>query len=157
MVTRSGDLDPSVVTYIMEKENLSPKEMETILNKKSGLSGASKLAPDFRYIESMSCENEDAALVVDMFARKVAEYILKYAGVMKGLDVIVFTGGIGENQISVRQKVCEYLEVLDVKIDDEANNVRGETAKISKYSKIEVYVIPTDEEMTIALDTVNLI
>ncbi len=157
MVTRAGDLDPSVVTYIMEKEGLSPKEMETVLNKKSGLSGVSKLAPDFRYIESVSCENEAAALVVDIFARKVAEYILRYAAVMKGLDVIVFTGGIGENQISVRRKVCEYLEVLGVKIDDEANNVKGKTAKISKDSKIEVYVIPTDEEMAIAVDTVNLI
>lgn len=157
MVTRAGDLDPSVVTYIMEKENLSPKEMEQLLNKKSGLSGISKLAPDFRYIESVSCENEDASLVIDIFARKVAEYILRYAAVMRGLDVIVFTGGIGENQINVRKKVCEYLEVLGVKIDDEANNVKGETARISKYSKIDVYVIPTDEEMAIAIDTVNLI
>ena len=157
MVTRAGDLDPSVVTYIMEKERLSPNEMEQLLNKKSGLSGISKLAPYFRYIESVSCENEDAALAVDMFARKVAEYILRYAAVMKGLDIIVFTGGIGENQIKVRKKVCEYLEVLGVKVDEEANNVKGETAKISKYSKIEVYVIPTDEEMAIAIDTVNLI
>ena len=157
MVTRAGDLDPSVVTYIMEKEGLSPNDMEQLLNKKSGLSGISKLAPDFRYIESVSCENEEAALVVEIFTRKVAEYILRYAAVMKGLDVIVFTGGIGENQTSVRQKVCKYLEVLGVKIDDEANNVKGEMAKISKYSKIEVYVIPTDEEMAIAIDTLNLI
>ena len=157
MVTRSGDLDPSVVTYIMEKEQLSPKEMEAILNKKSGLSAVSKQSPDFRHIESMSYENEDAKLAIDIFAQKIAEYIVRYASNMNGLDLIVFTGGIGENQSNVRKKVCEHLTFIGVNIDDDANLVKGEAIRISKYSKIEVYVIPTDEEMAIAMDTIELI
>ncbi|MBQ8043876.1 MAG: acetate kinase [Clostridia bacterium] len=157
MVTRSGDLDPSVVTYIMEKENISPKDMENILNKKSGLSGVSKMAPDFRHVENMSYENEDAKLVIDIFTEKVAEYILRYASKMRGIDAVVFTGGIGENQANVRRKICERLEFMGLNIDDEANAARGEAIKISKYSKVEAYVIPTDEEMVIAIDTMNLI
>ena len=158
MVTRSGDLDPSVVTYIMEKEGLSPKEMETILNKKSGLAAVSKLAPDFRHIEEMSHENADAKLAVDIFVAKIAEYILRYASRMYGVDAIVFTGGIGENQINVRKQVCEHLSFVGLEIEDNANNIKGEVAKISKdSSKIAAYVIPTDEEMMIAIDTINLI
>ena len=157
MVTRSGDLDPSVVTYIMEKENISPKDMENILNKKSGLSGVSKMAPDFRHVENMSYENEDAKLVIDIFTEKVAEYILRYASKMRGIDAVVFTGGIGENQANVRRKIWARLEFMGLNIDDEANAARGEAIKISKYSKVEAYVIPTDEEMVIAIDTMNLI
>ena len=158
MVTRSGDLDPSVVTYIMEKENISPKEMESILNKKSGLSGVSKMSPDFRYIENMSYENEDAKLVINIFAQKVAEYILRYASKMHGLDAVVFTGGIGENQINVRKKICEHLEFIGLELDEKANMVKSETREISTAtSKVAAYVIPTDEEMAIAIDTVNLI
>jgi len=157
MVTRSGDLDPSVVTYIMEKEGLSPKEMENILNKKSGLAGISSMAPDFRYMENLSSENQKAKLVIDIFSEKVAEYILRYASKMNGLDAIVFTGGIGENQVNVRKKICEHLTFVGAIIDDEANKIKGETVKISKCSNIQVYVIPTDEEMEIAIDTMNLI
>ena len=157
MVTRSGDLDPSVVTYMMEKEGLSPKEMENILNKKSGLSGICELAPDFRQIESLANSNEEARLVIDIFCQKVAEYILRYAAKMKGLDVIVFTGGIGENQTSVRKQICDYLQFIGVNIDDKANDVKGVVAKISSDSTIDVYVIPTDEEMVIATDTMKLI
>jgi len=157
MVTRSGDLDPSVVTYIMEKEGLSPKEMETILNKKSGLSGISKLAPDFRHIESMSFENEDAKLVIDIFTEKIAEYIVRYASKLNGIDAVIFTGGIGENQSNVRKKICEHLKFIGLNIDDEANATNGKMVKISQNSKIDAYVIPTDEEMAIAIDTMNLI
>ena len=158
MVTRSGDLDPSVVTYIMEKENMSPNEMENVLNKKSGLSAISKLAPDFRYIEEMSQANVDAELAVNIFAEKIAEYVSRYASKMYGVDVVVFTGGIGENQISVRRKVCEHLQFIGLEIDDVKNNIKGDTSKISKdTSKVSAYVIPTDEEMMIAIDTLNLI
>ena len=158
MVTRSGDLDPSVVTYIMEKEGISPKEMENILNKKSGLAAVSKLDPDFRYIEQRSYENDEAALAVDIFTSKIAEYILRYASKMRGVDAIVFTGGIGENQINVRKKICNNLAFVGVELDDEANNIKSEVARITKpYSKVEAYVIPTDEELMIAIDTLNLI
>ena len=158
MVTRSGDLDPSVVTYIMEKENISPKEMENVLNKKSGLSAISKLAPDFRHIEEMSTVKVDAELSVNIFVEKIAEYILRYASKMYGIDVVVFTGGIGENQTNVRRKVCEHLQFIGLEIDDTKNNIKGEVAKISKdASKVSAYVIPTDEEMMIAIDTLNLI
>ena len=158
MVTRSGDMDPSVVTYIMEKENISAKDMESMLNKKSGLSGVSKMSPDFRYIENMSYENEDAKLVINIFTEKVAEYILRYAAKMHGVDVVVFTGGIGENQINVRKMICEHLDFIGLKLDEQANVVKSEVRKISTdTSKIVAYVIPTDEEMAIAIDTVNLI
>ena len=157
MVTRSGDLDPSVVTYIMEKEDLSPSEMEKILNRKSGLSGMCNLSPDFRYIESMSQDNKDAKLVIDIFAEKVAEYISRYASKMCGIDAIVFTGGIGENQARVRLEICKHLEFIGVKIDEKLNNVTGEAVEISKYSKVKAFVIPTDEEMVIAIDTMNII
>ncbi len=158
MVTRAGDLDPSVVTYIMGKENLSPKEMETILNKKSGLAGISRLSPDFRQIESISANDENAKLVVDIFAKKVAEYILRYAASMKGLDAIVFTGGIGENQANVRLKICEYLEFVGLEIDKASNNIKGDEIVISTgSSRCKALVVPTDEEMVIATDTMNLI
>ncbi len=157
MVTRSGDLDPSVVTYLMEKEGLSPKETENILNKNSGLAGISSLAPDFRQIESLADTNDEARLAIDIFCQKVSEYILRYAAKMKGLDVIAFTGGIGENQVRVRKQICDYLQFVGVNIDDNANDVKGVVAKISSGSKVDVYVIPTDEEMVIATDTMNLI
>ena len=158
MVTRSGDLDPSVITYIMEKESLTPKEMENILNKKSGISAVCGMPPDFRQIESESLENERASLAIDMFSTKVAEYIARYASSMYGIDAIVITGGIGENQINVRRKIIKHLEFMGAKIDDEKNNIKSEEAKISSSeSKIIIYVIPTDEEMMIAEDTLRII
>ncbi len=158
MVTRSGDLDPSVVTYIMEKENISAKEMENILNKKSGLSGLSKHAPDFRYIEELSSSDSEANLVINMFCEKVAEYVARYAAKMSGVDGVVFTGGIGENQINVRNKICEHLKFMGLEIDENKNNIKSELVKITKdSSKVMAYVIPTDEEMMIAIDTLNLI
>lgn len=158
MVTRSGDLDPSVVTYIMEKENIAPVDMESILNKKSGISAVCKMAPDFRYIEEMSYESNDAALAVDIFCGKVAEFVARYASKMYGIDAIVFTGGIGENQINIRKKVCEHLKFMGLDFDEKANTKKGEQVEISlESSKIHAYVIPTDEEMMIAIDTINLI
>ena len=159
MVTRCGDLDPSVVTYLMKKENLTPSEMEDILNKKSGLTGISGLAPDFREIEDASnADNEKAKIAVDEFDYAIASYIAKYAVAMNGIDYIIFTGGVGENQINIRKGICEKLEFMGVKLDLDANNMRGEEKVISSQdSKIKVYVIPTNEELMIAKETERLI
>lgn len=159
MVTRSGDLDPSVVTYIMKKENLNPSQMEDILNKKSGLSGMSNLEPDFRVIENKSNDGEESAkMAVENFNYTIAGYVAKYAVAMNGIDYIVFTGGIGENQINIRRGICEKLAFMGVELDVDANNVRGEEVVISKPgSKIKVYVIPTNEELMIAKETLRLI
>ena len=159
MVTRSGDLDPSVVTFLMKKENLTPDQVESILNKKSGLQTISGMAPDFREIELASYgENENAAIAIEKFKYEIAGFIAKYAVAMNGIDYIVFTGGIGENQINIRKGICEKLEFMGVKIDVEANNMRGEEKEIStKDSKIKAYVVPTNEELMIARETARLI
>ena len=159
MVTRSGDLDPSVVTTIMEKENVSAKEANTILNKKSGLYGITGLNPDFREIENASNErNAKAEVAVNLFTKTIAQFVAKYAVSLKGLDVIVFTGGIGENQINVRKKVCENLAWMGVNLDLNKNEIRGEEIKLSTIdSNIDVYLVPTNEELAIAKDTIDLI
>ena len=160
MVTRSGDLDPSVVTDIMEKENLSPKEANTLLNKKSGLYGITGLDPDFRQIELASYEENKpkAHIAIELFTKSIAQFIAKYAVSMKGIDVVVFTGGIGENQINIRKKICKNLEFMGLIIDEDKNNVRVEEVLITKpESKIKAYIIPTNEELVIARDTKNLI
>lgn len=159
MVTRSGDLDPSVLTYLMKKENLSAQEMEDLLNKKSGLTGISGLAPDFRVIEEESNkDNELARIAIEEFNYSIASYITKYAMAMGGLDYIIFTGGIGENQINIRKGICEKLEFMGVKLDLDENNVRGEEKIIStKDSSAVIYLIPTNEELMIAKETEELI
>ena len=158
MVTRSGDLDPSVLTYLMKKEKLTAQEMEDILNKKSGVSGISGLAPDFRVIENASNEgNERAQIAISSFNYAIAGDVAKYAAEMDGLDYIVFTGGIGENQINIRKGICEKLKFMGVELDLEANNMRGEEKVISTpQSKIKIYVIPTNEELMIARETKRL-
>ena len=159
MVTRSGDVDPSIILYLMKKENLSPEKMENILNKDSGVAGISGLVPDFREIENASNEgNERAKIAVDNLKYQVAGYIAKYAAAMNGADYIIFTGGIGENQVNVRKGICEYLRFMGVEIDEEANKVKSEEKLISNSeSKIKVYVIPTNEELMIARETKRLI
>ena len=159
MVTRSGDLDPSVLLYIMKKEKLSSSEMEDILNKKSGVAGISGLAPDFRVIEEASNEgDEKAKIAMDSFKYAVASYIAKYAVAMNGVDYIIFTGGVGENQINIRKGICEQLTFMGVEMDSELNNMRGEEKLISKpESKVKVYVIPTNEELMIAKETMRLV
>ena len=158
MVTRSGDLDPSVLTYLIKKEKLTAQEMEDILNKKSGVSGISGLAPDFRVIENASNEgNERAQIAISSFNYAIAGDVAKYAAEMDGLDYIVFTGGIGENQINIRKGICEKLKFMGVELDLEANNMRGEEKVISTpQSKIKIYVIPTNEELMIARETKRL-
>ena len=159
MVTRSGDLDPSILLYLMKKEKLSPEQMENILNKESGVSGISGLAPDFRVIEQESYnDNETAKIAMESFKYAIASYIAKYAVAMNGVDYIVFTGGVGENQINIRKGICKQLEFMGVEIDVEANNMRGEEKVISKpSSKVKVYVIPTNEELMIAKETERLV
>ena len=159
MVTRSGDLDPSVVTAIMKKENLTADEVESILNKKSGLTAVSKLVPDFREIENASNEgNEDAIIAINKFVSIIAQYIARYAAVMEGIDAVVFTGGIGENQCRIRSKICKKLKFMGLDLDEEKNNEFRSEGKISKEdSKVEIWVVPTDEELMIAQDTLDLI
>ena len=159
MGTRSGDLDPSVVTYIMKKENMTASEVEDMLNKQSGVQGISGLAPDFRVIESESyTDNERAKIAMESFKYAVASYIAKYAVAMNGIDAIVFTGGVGENQINIRKGICKQLEFMGVIVDEEANNVRGEERLITKpESKIRAYIIPTNEELMIAKETEKLV
>ena len=159
MVTRSGDLDPSVVTAIMKKGNLTADEVESILNKKSGLTAVSKLVPDFREIENASNEgNEDAIIAINKFVSIIAQYIARYAAVMEGIDAVVFTGGIGENQFRIRSKICKKLKFMGLDLDEEKNNEFRSEGKISKEdSKVEIWVVPTDEELMIAQDTLDLI
>ncbi len=159
MITRSGDIDPSVLTYIMKKDNISAQQMEDILNKKSGLSGMSNLVPDFREIcKETKNGNEKAQLAFNNFVYSISGYIAKYMVALNGADYIVFTGGIGENQGEVREAVCESLSFAGVKIDDEKNTVKSEEQKISAIdSKVGVLVVPTNEELVIARETVNLI
>lgn len=159
MVTRSGDMDPSVITYIMKKENIDADKMEAILNKESGVSGISGLVPDFRVIEQAGNEgNERARIALESFKYSIASYIAKYAVAMKGIDYIVFTGGVGENQIHIREGICEQLTFMGVELDETLNNIRSEEKLISKpTSKVKIYVIPTNEELMIAKETKRLI
>ena len=159
MVTRSGDMDPSVVTFLMKKENLTVEQVENVLNKKSGVQGISGLAPDFREIEAASYgESERAGIAIEKFKYEIAAFIAKYAVAMNGIDYIVFTGGVGENQINIRKGICEKLEFMGVKIDADSNNMRGEEKEISKLdSKVKVYVVPTNEELMIARETKRLV
>lgn len=158
MVTRSGDLDPSVVTFLMKKENLTAEEVENLLNKESGVVGISGLAPDFRVIESESYgNNERASIAMENFKYAIASHIAKYAVAMGGIDYVIFTGGVGENQINIRKGVCEQLEWMGINIDEEANNMRGEEKEITKAdSKVKVFVVPTNEELMIAKETERL-
>lgn len=159
MVTRSGDIDPSVVTYIMKKENFTPTQMEDKLNKKSGLSAMSNMVPDFREIEKKANEGDESAkLAVENFTYNIASYVAKYAIAMNGFDYLVFTGGIGENQINIRRNICEKLAFMGVDVDIEKNNVRSEERIVSKdSSKVKIYVIPTNEELMIAKETLRLV
>ena len=159
MCARAGDLDPSIVTFLMKKEGLTADQVENILNKESGVLGISGVSPDFRDIEKEANEgNKRAELARKAYCYNVAQYVAKYGCAMDGIDTIVFTAGIGENQISIRKMICENLKWLGVKIDDEKNNSRGEEIKIStEDSKIQVWVVPTNEELVIARDILNLI
>lgn len=159
MGSRCGDMDATVVTYVMEKTGMSPKEMDTALNKQSGLLGISGISSDSRDIEEgIKSGNERCKLAQEMYVKRIVEYIAKYYVLLGGCDAIVFTAGVGENSITTRKQVIDKLAVLGIKIDEEANNVRGIEQKItSDDSKIPAYIIPTNEELMIAKDTYSLI
>ena len=153
MGTRSGDLDPSVVTYLMKKENLTPQEMEDILNKKSGVYGMSRgVSVDFRDIENEALAGgTHAQMALDIYHYLTASYVAKCAVAMGGIDVLTFTAGVGEKGPISRKAICDQLEFFGVKIDDEKNKIRGEEVEISaEDSKVKVYVVPTNEELMIA-------
>ena len=158
MGTRSGNLDPTVVSYICNKLNLNATEVVTMLNKKSGYLGVSGVSNDSRDLEAaMAAGNDRARLALDIQYKRIADYIGSYYVLLGGIDAIVFTAGIGENSPRCRQQVVKRLGVLGVEIDEEKNNVRGEEILIStSKSKIKVFIIPTDEELVIARDVMRL-
>ncbi|MEY8303229.1 acetate/propionate family kinase [Anaerosalibacter bizertensis] len=158
MGTRSGNIDPAIIPFLVEKENLSMEEVNNLLNKESGVLGISGVSSDFRDIEQAAEKgNERAELALDVFVNKVKKYIGAYTVLMGEVDAIVFTAGIGENSVEIREMVCEGLENLGIELDKEKNNVRGKEALVSKdTSKVKVLVIPTNEELMIAKDTQEL-
>ncbi|MBS6106138.1 MULTISPECIES: acetate kinase [Anaerococcus] len=159
MGTRSGDLDPAVVTYIEEKDGVSADEMNNILNKKSGVLGVSGVSSDFRDLEDAAKNgNERAQVALDMFTTRTKRYIAGYMAELENVDAIVFTGGIGENSIEMREDILKGFEQFGIKIDPEANNIRGGEHVISTAdSKVKVMVIATNEELMIARDTQDLV
>lgn len=161
MGTRSGDLDPSVVTFIMEKEGISPREMETLLNKESGFIGISGISSDDRDLEEATAKGvERSKIAQDAQRYQIKKYVGAYSAAMGGLDALVFTGGIGENSCLLREAVCANMEYLGIEFDAAKNEttIRGKEGDISKPSgKVRVFVIPTNEEYMIALDTQTLV
>lgn len=158
MGTRSGDMDPAIVKYIMEKENKTIEEMDHYLNKESGVYGLSGVSSDFRDLAKAAAEgHERAQLALDVFIYRIQKYIGAYTAALGGVDTIVFTAGIGENDAKMRRDILSGMEWLGIKLDEEANSCRGEEKKISAPdSKVEVWVIPTNEELVIARETVRL-
>ena len=159
MGTRSGNIDPAIMEFIAKKENLDIAGIMNVLNKKSGVEGVSGVSSDFRDLEAAAkAGNKRAELAIDVFAYRVAKYVGAYTAAMNGVDNIVFTAGIGENCALVRTKVCSYLGYLGITIDEEANGKRGEEIVISTPdSKVKVLVVPTNEELAIARETVALV
>lgn len=159
MGTRSGDMDPAICDFICQKEGLTSAEMNTVLNKKSGVLGMSGVSSDFRDVEAAANEgNHQAAAALDAFYYRVAKYIGAYTAAMNGVDVVAFTAGVGENNIGGRVEICKYLGYLGTEIDLDKNNVRGEERIISKDgSKVTLMAIPTNEELAIARQTLALV
>ena len=159
MATRSGDMDPAIIPYIMKMENLQPEDMEDILNKQSGAWGVSGVSSDYRDIEDgYAMGDQRSVLSLDSQAYRIAQYIGQYVITLGGLDVLTFAGGVGENGIETRERVCEYLKPFGVELDKEANKIRGKEMCISTPdSKVKIYVVPTNEELMIAKETYSLI
>jgi acetate kinase len=159
MGTRSGDLDPSIVTYVMGKEELSFSEVNTMLNKHSGLAGISGESSDMREIEQAVAEGDRKAIYAfDVFTYRIKKYVGAYASAMEGLDALVFTGGIGENSSNVRKAVCTGMEFIGMELDPERNdNPFGEAILTTDNSKVKVLRIPTNEELVIAMDTEKIV
>ncbi len=159
MGTRCGDMDPAIVPFIMEKEGLDSEGLSTLMNKKSGVLGMTGISSDFRDIEDAAAKgNEKATVAIDAYCKRVKKYIGSYMAEMGGVDVVLFTAGIGENSISMRAQICEGLEGLGMKMDKEKNNVRGKDTVISTDdSEVKLLIIPTNEEVMIARDTLELV
>ena len=159
MGTRSGDVDLGVVTFLMEKEMIGAASVSTLFNKHSGVLGVSGLSSDMRDIENAVANGDErATLALDMYEYRIKKYIGSYVAALNGVDVIVFTGGVGENQTGTRIKVCKGLEFMGVKVDPELNKIRGKEMVISTPdSSVKVVVIPTDEEYMIASDTLEIV
>jgi acetate kinase len=159
MGTRCGDIDPAIIKFIMEKEGLTIEEIDDMMNKESGLLGVSGISNDSRDVLKAAKEgNYRAQLALEMFDYRIVKYIGAYIAVMGGVDAIVFTAGIGENQQETRKSIISQLEPFGIILDEEANKVRGEEKKISTSdSKVDVFVIPTNEELMIARDTLALL
>ena len=158
MGTRSGDIDPSIIPFVMEKEGKNASEIVEDLNKQSGVLGLSQLCSDMRDLVNACDEgNKQAIIAKNKYVRRVVDYIAQYYVLLGGVDIIVFTAGVGENNVAIRREICEKLSCLGIKIDLDANNVRGEEIKISTDdSSVLVYVVPTNEELMIARDTLRL-
>ena len=158
LILRAGDLDAGILQYLMNKYDMNIDTMLDILNKKSGVQGVSGVSSDFRDLENAADEgNERAQLALDKFIYEVKKYIGAYATVMGGVDAILFTAGIGENSADLRAKICEGLEYMGIKMDAEKNNTRGKEVDVSAAdSKVKIFVIPTNEELMIAMDTAAL-
>lgn len=158
MGTRSGEIDPAIIPFLMEKENMTAPQIDDYLNKRSGILGISGLSSDFRDLETAANRGDERSqLAIDLFAYKVKKYIGGYVAAMGGVDAIVFTAGVGENSPFMRDKICNGLEYLGTRIDPERNNVRGKAQEISvKRAGVKIFVIPTNEELVIAKDTYNI-
>ena len=159
MGTRSGDLDAGILQYLMNKYGMNIDEMLNVLNKKSGVEGLSGISSDFRDLENAAEEgNQRAILARAKFTYEVKKYVGAYAAAMGGVDAIIFTAGVGENDGGVRADVCRGLEFMGVKLDEAANNVRGKETVISAAdSQVKVLLIPTNEELMIAMDTAAIV
>jgi acetate kinase len=162
MGTRAGDLDPAIIEFVAAKEGLSTREIETLMNKHSGLLGISGLTSDMRELLAEAREENDrrAKLAIDIFCYRARKYIGAYLAAMNGADAIIFTGGIGENSSEVRARICNDLQWMGIEIDDELNRLHtgGREGLISREgSRLKVYVIPTDEELLIARDTMRCV
>jgi acetate kinase len=158
MGTRSGDMDPAIIKYLMAQTGMTINEVDDYLNKKSGVLGLSGVSSDFRDLAKAASEgNQRAQLALDVFAYRIQKYIGAYAAAMGGLDCVVFTAGIGENDIAMRAKIVKDLAFLGIDFDAEANNGRGRREITKPGSRVRVFVIPTDEELMIAQDTLALV
>jgi acetate kinase len=159
MGTRSGDIDPVIVTFLMEREGLTIQQLNDLLNKKSGVLGLSGVASDFRDLEAAAKDgHQRAQLALEVFASDVKKYIGAYLALLNGADALVFTAGVGENSILIRSMICDHLEYLGIKLDEGQNQLRGQEVDISAAeAKVKVLVIPTNEELMIAIDTESLV
>lgn len=160
MGTRTGDMDPAVVTYLIKELGYSASEVDDILNKKSGVLGVSGVSSDFRDVEDAAWNKKEhrSNIALDMFVYRVKQYIGSYAAIMGGVDAIVFTAGVGENSVEMRESILEGFDFLGVDFDKDKNKVRGKFAEITKEgSKVKAFVIPTNEELMIAKDTLDLV